>query len=74
MASGRFSTICDSLHASIDLWSIAKTDLLGYIEKAAQRSRLREKGLDDCIEFCLQPDFTDIIPVNRNKILKPMGK
>jgi 2-phosphosulfolactate phosphatase len=74
MASGKFSTICDSLHASIDLWSIAKTDLPGYIEKAAQRSRLREKGLDDCIEFCLQSDFTEIIPVNRDNILKPMER
>jgi 2-phosphosulfolactate phosphatase len=74
MASGKFSTICDSLHASMDLWSIAKTNPLAYIEKAAQRSRLRDKGLDDCIEFCLQTEFTDIIPVFMNKILKPLGK
>jgi len=74
MESGKFLTICDSLHASIDLWSMAKGDPPAYIEKAAQRSRLRAKGLDDCIEFCLQPDFTKIIPVKENKILKAMGK
>jgi 2-phosphosulfolactate phosphatase len=74
MSSGAFSTKCDSLHASTDLWSIAKSDPVAYIDKAAQRSRLREKGLDDCIEFCLQTDITDIIPVNKNKILKPLGK
>jgi 2-phosphosulfolactate phosphatase len=69
IASGTFSTICDSTIAAMDLWSLAKPDLQGYIEKSAQRSRLREKQLDDCIGFCLTPDFTDIIPVMKNGIL-----
>jgi phosphosulfolactate phosphohydrolase-like enzyme len=42
---------------------------MGYIEKAAQRSRLRDKNLDDCIEFCLTPGFTDTIPVMKNGVL-----
>ena len=63
MESNLFSTICDSTLAAIDLWSLAKPDLLGYIEKAAQRTRLRDKKLDDCIEFCLTSDFTEKIPV-----------
>jgi 2-phosphosulfolactate phosphatase len=74
MASGEFSTICDSLHASTDLWSLAKNDPFAYIQKAAQRSRLRDKGLDDCIGFCLQTDFTEIIPVYENGVLKPLIK
>jgi 2-phosphosulfolactate phosphatase len=74
MSSGEFSTICDSLHASTDLWSIAKSDPFAYIQKAAQRSRLRDKGLDDCIGFCLKPDFTEIIPCYKNGILKPFAK
>lgn len=74
MSSGEFSSICDSLHASTDLWGIAKSDPLSYIQKAAQRSRLRDKGLDDCIEFCLQEDFTEIIPVYKNGVLKPLIK
>jgi 2-phosphosulfolactate phosphatase len=69
LESGLFSTICDSTVAAIDLWSLAKKDLPAYIEKAAQSTRLREKGLDDCIGFCLTPDFTDKIPVIRNGIL-----
>ena len=64
-----FTTICDSTLAAIDLWSLASSDLPGYIEKAAQRTRLRDKNLDDCIEFCLTPDFTDKIPVMKNGIL-----
>jgi phosphosulfolactate phosphohydrolase-like enzyme len=44
---------------------MARTDLLGYMEKAAQRSRLRDKGLDDCIPYCHKFDVTDVIPVLR---------
>lgn len=71
--SSRFTTVCDSTNAAMDLWSLAKNDLFGYIEKAAQRTRLREKKLDDCIEFCLTPDFTDKIPLMRNGVLINTG-
>jgi len=64
-----YSTICDSTHAATDLWSLAKNDLTAYIEKAAQRSRLRDKNLDDCIPFCLSMDFTQKIPIIRDGIL-----
>jgi 2-phosphosulfolactate phosphatase len=69
MASKLYFTICDSTLAAIDLWSLAHTDLRGYIEKAAQRTRLKDKKLDDCLDFCLTSDFTDIIPVMKNGIL-----
>lgn len=66
LESGKFSTICDSVHAATDLWMMARSDLLGYMEKAAQRSRLRDKGLDDCIPYCHKLDVTDVIPVLRD--------
>jgi 2-phosphosulfolactate phosphatase len=69
MKSKVFQTVCDSTNAAIDLWGLASPDLRGYIDKAAQRSRLRDKNLDDCIEFCLTPDFTDKIPVMKNGVL-----
>jgi 2-phosphosulfolactate phosphatase len=69
LASDLYTTICDSTLAALDLWSMARSDLFGYIEKAAQRTRLRDKKLDDCIEFCLQSDFTNKIPVIKNGIL-----
>lgn len=69
MNSTFYSTNCDSTHAAMDLWDLAGNDLQAYIEKAAQRSRLRDKGLDDCIGFCLTPDFTEKIPVIKNGIL-----
>jgi 2-phosphosulfolactate phosphatase len=69
MAAGLFTTSCDSTLAAMDLWSLAAADLPGYIEKVAQRTRLREKKLDDCLEFCLTIDFTDKIPVMKNGFL-----
>jgi 2-phosphosulfolactate phosphatase len=69
MDSSLYSTICDSTLAALDLWALAKTNLRGYIEKAAQRTRLRDKGLDDCLDFCLTADFTQKIPVIKNGIL-----
>jgi 2-phosphosulfolactate phosphatase len=69
MSTSLYSTSCDSTYAALDLWSLAKNDVIGYVEKAAQRSRLRDKGLDDCLGFCLTPDFTDKVPVIRDGIL-----
>jgi 2-phosphosulfolactate phosphatase len=63
LQSDSFETVCDSTIAASDLWSIAKTDLNGYIEKAAQRDRLRKHGLDDVIEYCHTMNLTKIIPV-----------
>jgi len=69
LAGDNYSTICDSTLCATDLWNLARDDIHGYIEKAAQRSRLRDKGLDDCIRFCLTPDFTDLVPFYREGIL-----
>jgi 2-phosphosulfolactate phosphatase len=74
LLSGKsFMTICDSVHAAVDLWSLAKPNPLEYIEKAAQRSRLRDKGLDDCIEYCMKADITDKIPVIKNGVLTALA-
>ena len=55
-------TICDSTKASVDLWNLARTNLMGYIEKAAQRHRLKKNQLDDVLDYCHTPDQTAIIP------------
>ena len=73
LESGNYETICDAVTASIDLWSVAKSDLNQYIMKAAQKGRLAEKGLDDCIEFCHQPDFTTVIPIYKDGELIPVS-
>ena len=74
LSCSSFATICDSVHAATDLWKVASPNPLLYIEKAAQRSRLRDKGLDDCLEYCMTFDLTHSIPVIQNNVLKDMAK
>jgi len=69
MDSGKFESICDAVTASIDLWNIAKSDLSGYIQKSAQKTRLASKGLDDCIDYCLTADQTRVVPAFQNNCL-----
>jgi 2-phosphosulfolactate phosphatase len=64
-----YSTICDSTVASRDLWAMAKADMMKYIDKAAQRHRLKKNGLDDVIEYCHTRDLTAIIPVLKEDYL-----
>ena len=63
LETGEFRTDCDSAHASTDLWSLAEGDVLGYIEKAAQRHRLQRLGLDDVIPYSFECDVVDVVPV-----------
>lgn len=70
LSTGNYSTICDSTTAAIDLWRTAEPDLLGYIEKAAQRERLRKNMLDDVIPYCHSFDTTKMIPVLHGDHLK----
>jgi 2-phosphosulfolactate phosphatase len=72
--SNLFTTICDSAHVATDLWKLACIDPLKYIEKAAQRSRLRDKGLDDCLEYCMTFDLSQSIPEVQSGVLKDITK
>lgn len=69
LSRGNFQTMCDSTLAAIDLWETAKGDLMGYVDKAAQRHRLAKNGLDDCIGYCHEFDKTDLIPVLKDNYL-----
>jgi len=57
-----YETICDSANGAMDLYDLAKDDMLNYIEKVAQRHRLKVNGLDDVIEYCHLIDETDLVP------------
>jgi len=65
--SRRFTTRCDSAAAAIDLWRLARPDILGYIEKAAHRHRLKKLNLDDVIPFSFKLDQTKVVPVFEGK-------
>lgn len=74
LKNNNFYTICDSTLASIDLWNVAKKDLMAYINKVAQRHRLRKNKLDDVIEYCHTPDQTNIIPVLKEYYLVQLSE
>jgi len=59
----RFYTICDATLGAVDLYEAAQGDMMGYIEKVAQRHRLKKNNLDDVIGYCHEFDLTDLIPV-----------
>ena len=72
--AGEFCTHCDSAHAALDLWNIAREDLPEYLEKAAHRHRLKKLELDDVIPYSLTTDVTDVVPVFMGKEIRAAGR
>jgi 2-phosphosulfolactate phosphatase len=70
LETDRFHTECDSAQASMDLWSLARGDLLGYIEKAAHRHRLKRLGLDDVIPYSFTCDLVQVVPVFDGSVIR----
>lgn len=58
----RYKTHCDSAEASLDLWKIAKANLMGYLEKAMHRHRLKMYGLDDVLEYTFTLNNVNVVP------------
>jgi len=69
----QFYTICDATHGAMDLFEAAETDMMGYIEKVAQRERLKKNQLDDVIGYCHELDLTRILPVLDGRHLVPLS-
>lgn len=67
-----YAVECDSTYGALDLWSVAKADLMGYIQKIAQRERLRKLGLDDVLEYCFTLSTTSVVPVLKGEKLIPI--
>jgi len=65
---------CDSAMASLDLWQIAKNDIMGYIEKSSHRHRLKKLGLDDVLEYCFTRNITNTIPVYNDNYFVEISK
>ena len=63
LETGLYQTTCDSANAAADLWKLARGDVLGYVEKAAHRHRLKNLRLDDVIPYSFSLDQVDLVPV-----------
>ena len=66
----KYYSICDSSTAALDLWKIAKNNLLLYVEKCIHKNRLKILYLDDCIEYCFTADINPVIPKLNNGMIK----
>ena len=53
---------CDSATASLDLWEVAKKDLLKYMDKVLHRQRLKKFGLDDVLEYTFTLNSINVVP------------
>jgi 2-phosphosulfolactate phosphatase len=72
LKDSQYETICDATMGAMDLYNGAKGDMMGYIEKVAQRHRLKANNLDDVIEYCHKFDITELIPVLEENYLVPL--
>jgi len=53
----------DSALAAMHLYELADDNLYAFLEKSSHRKRLERLNIEDDVEFCLKPDYTDVIPV-----------
>lgn len=58
-----FAHYCDSSVAAEDLYLLAKNDLRAYLKKSSHNHRLEKLNIEEDVQFCLQVDVCDIIPV-----------
>ena len=60
--SKQFTTQSDAVNVSLDLWRIAKEDLLSYICKTEHYERLVKNGLENSVAYCLTENTTPVVP------------
>ena len=64
-----FDTHCDSTLAAIDLYKLAKHDLVKYLANSSHRNRLAKLDLERDIKYCLTPNQCPVVPVMKGKFL-----
>ena len=62
--SNKFSSVCDSLFASIELMKNAGDNLFEYLSNSSHRRRLKSLNMEEDTRYCLSPpEKSDIIPI-----------
>jgi 2-phosphosulfolactate phosphatase len=70
--SGKFKSDCDSANASSLVYRTGRRNLMSFLESCSHRKRLGHLNLEKDVEYCLQRDITDVIPVLMNGKLVPL--
>ncbi|MFT6027276.1 MAG: 2-phosphosulfolactate phosphatase, partial [Bacteroidia bacterium] len=63
--SGKFKSDCDSANASSLVYRTGRKNLMSFLESCSHRKRLGHLNLERDVEYCLQRDTTDVIPILR---------
>jgi len=63
LTSGKFESECDSANASSLVYRTARKNLKRFLANCSHRKRLGHLNLEKDVEYCLQTDTTDVIPV-----------
>lgn len=63
LTSGKFYSDCDSANASSLVYRTGRKNLMSFLKSCSHRKRLSHLNLDKDVEYCLQRDTTDVIPV-----------
>src|SRR5690606_10961624 len=67
---GDFSYACDAPLAAEAMYKQAKNDMLYYMRNSSHAKRLGKLGVVKDIEFCIQHDFYNVLPVmDGNKLV-----
>lgn len=66
LTSGKFKSDCDSANASSLVYRTGRKNLMSFLENCSHRKRLAHLNLEKDVEYCLQRDITDVIPVLRD--------
>ena len=72
--TGHFNTECDSVKAALDLWSLARKDLAGYLSKSSHRNRLKHLVSDEDFLYTTTLDSNQVIPLLQGDFLLNKGK
>ncbi|SMO36897.1 2-phosphosulfolactate phosphatase [Solitalea koreensis] len=64
-----FDTWCDASVLAEDLYLMAKDDLHEYMKKSSHSERLKKLGIEKDIEFCLNLNLIDSVPVIKDGMI-----
>ncbi len=57
---------CDAPLAARHLYTLAKSDIMGFLKNSSHVKRLNRLNIHKDIEFCLTPDLYPVVPVLKN--------
>lgn len=69
LTSGKFRSDCDSANASSLVYRTGRRNLMSFLKSCSHRKRLAHLNLEKDVEYCLQRDTTDVIPVLKGEKL-----